>query len=96
MTDYHLLFLLLIVHTLADFYWQPAHWVKAKNELKIHSPQLYWHALLHGFLAFGAVLIWLLLANNHHSSNLFLWQLLLGVPITITVSQPNPSYVLAT
>ena len=86
MTDYHLLFLLLIAHTLADFYWQPDRWVKAKNALKIHSPQLYWHALLHGLLAFAAVSSWLLLTGSHQSSNLFLWQLLLGVPITIAVS----------
>ncbi|EKE84699.1 DUF3307 domain-containing protein [Idiomarina xiamenensis] len=42
-----LLLLLLVLHVLADFYWQPAAWVTAKRQLGWRATALYWHGLCH-------------------------------------------------
>ena len=48
---------LLVAHVLGDFYFQAAGWVKSRNTKHLLSPALYLHALLHGVLAFFALLI---------------------------------------
>lgn len=42
---------LLLAHLLGDFVLQPNAWVHEKERLKIKSPKLYYHILLHGFLS---------------------------------------------
>ncbi|WP_334028619.1 DUF3307 domain-containing protein [Alteromonas sp. P256] len=54
---------LLLAHVLGDFYFQPASWVKSRNTKHLMSPALYLHALLHGVLAFFALLILSLFAT---------------------------------
>jgi len=54
---------LLVAHVLGDFYFQPAGWVKSRNTKHLLSPALYLHALLHGVLAFFALLILSLFAT---------------------------------
>ncbi|WP_420935703.1 DUF3307 domain-containing protein [Alteromonas sp. A081] len=54
---------LLVTHVLGDFYFQPASWVKSRNTQHLLSPALYLHALLHGVLAFFALLILSLFAT---------------------------------
>ena len=46
---------LLLAHLLADFYFQPYSWVKQRNERHALALPLYLHALLHGALAFIAL-----------------------------------------
>ena len=48
---------LLVAHVLGDFYFQPASWVKSRNTKHLLSPALYLHAVLHGVLAFFALLM---------------------------------------
>jgi hypothetical protein len=45
-----LLLKLLLAHLIGDFILQPAGWVKAKEEKKLKSWQLYAHTLVHGVL----------------------------------------------
>lgn len=47
---------LILAHLLGDFLLQPSSWVKAKKEKKIHSPELYYHTLIHGGLIM--LLLW--------------------------------------
>jgi len=47
---------LLLAHLLGDFIWQPNAWVADKEAKKHKSIYLYFHILLHGFLA--AILVW--------------------------------------
>ncbi|WP_334061664.1 DUF3307 domain-containing protein [Alteromonas genovensis] len=54
---------LLLAHVLGDFYFQSASWVKSRNTKHLMSPALYLHALLHGVLAFFALLILSLFAT---------------------------------
>ena len=54
---------LLVAHVLGDFYFQPTGWVKSRNTKHLLSPALYLHALLHGVLAFFALLILSLFAT---------------------------------
>lgn len=49
MSDFStLLVSFLLIHTLCDFYLQPKHWIKEKEEKKHRSPKLYLHSILHG------------------------------------------------
>ena len=47
---------LIIAHFIGDFLLQPKSWVKAKEDKKIKSRELYIHILIHGVLVF--VLLW--------------------------------------
>lgn len=47
---------LIIAHLLGDFYLQPNEWVQSRNTRHLRSPTLYYHALLHGALAFFVLL----------------------------------------
>src|SRR5690625_2978201 len=47
---------LILAHLLGDFLLQPRSWVNAKMEKKIHSPELYYHILIHGALIM--LLLW--------------------------------------
>ncbi|WP_154124096.1 DUF3307 domain-containing protein [Grimontia hollisae] len=38
----------LLIHIICDFYLQPNRWVEAKKENTYHSPELFFHSLLHG------------------------------------------------
>lgn len=62
-----LLVKLLLAHLIGDFLLQPKGWVKAKEEKKLNSWQLYVHALVHGLLIM--LLVWDL--------SFFKWALLL-------------------
>lgn len=42
---------LILVYLLGDFILQPQSWVKDKEERKLRSVKLYFHALIHGVLA---------------------------------------------
>ena len=55
MTPLAILILLFIAHLLGDFIFQPSAWVKDRAQNHFRSAQLYWHALIHGLLAFLAV-----------------------------------------
>lgn len=48
---------LVIAHLLGDFYLQPTTWVESRNARHLRSPSLYYHALLHGALAFFTLLV---------------------------------------
>ncbi|TYA92236.1 DUF3307 domain-containing protein [Seonamhaeicola marinus] len=61
---------LFLAHILADFFLQPATWVKEKEEKKLKSGKLYIHVLIH--IAITALLLW----------NLRLWY----VPLIIGIS----------
>lgn len=50
--DLSLLLGLVLIHLIGDFVLQPRHWVEARFVDKVHSPQLYLHASIHGVLAF--------------------------------------------
>jgi hypothetical protein len=47
---------LLLAHLFADFIFQPASWVKAKEEKKLGAWQLYIHSLIHGL--FVILFLW--------------------------------------
>lgn len=47
---------LILAHLIGDFFLQPLSWVKAKEEKKLRSYQLYLHAALHGALIL--LLVW--------------------------------------
>lgn len=49
---------LLLAHLLGDFALQPNKWEKSKRELKVKSPFLYWHILVH------AITLFMILAFN--------------------------------
>ncbi|WP_296050537.1 DUF3307 domain-containing protein [uncultured Alteromonas sp.] len=51
MTTMTLLVLLIAGHVLADFYFQPAHWIVQRNQRHFSAPCLYWHGAIHGLLA---------------------------------------------
>ena len=65
---------LLVAHVLGDFYFQPAGWVKSRNTKHLLSPALYLHALLHGVLAFFALLILSLFENWQAMFHCFRWE----------------------
>jgi hypothetical protein len=46
-----LIFALLTVHIIGDFWLQPNQWVECKNQHKHRSPALFFHALIQGSLA---------------------------------------------
>lgn len=65
------LFKLFLAHLTGDFVFQPAQWVRAKEEKKLGAWQLYVHAFLHGALSFLVVwkmdfLIWAILIAVLH------------------------------
>jgi hypothetical protein len=43
---------ILFVHFIGDFIFQPENWVSEKERLKIKSPKLYFHTIIHGLLVF--------------------------------------------
>jgi len=47
---------LILAHLIGDFFLQPLSWVKAKEEKKLRSYQLYLHAAMHGALIL--LLVW--------------------------------------
>lgn len=46
-----LLVLLFAGHVLADFYLQPSHWIKQRNQRQFSAPCLYWHGAIHSGIA---------------------------------------------
>ena len=46
---FELLIPFLLVHIICDFYLQPDHWIKSKQDETYRSFALYFHSLLHGF-----------------------------------------------
>lgn len=49
---------LLVAHFLGDFTFQPRHWVDEKRRRRWRSPFLYYHVLVHFFLALASI-FWL-------------------------------------
>lgn len=56
-TDLSLLFGLILAHLVGDFVLQPGNWVEERYRLKQRSRKLAQHALLHGLLAAGVLVI---------------------------------------
>lgn len=56
-TGLSLLLGLILAHLIGDFLLQPRRWVEERYRLKHHSPRLALHALVHGLLAGGVLLI---------------------------------------
>ena len=67
-----LLVWLILAHVLADFYWQPTHWVAQRQTRKIRAAALYQHAGVHFIATSGALLIGASLGQVSFSWNL-LW-----------------------
>ncbi len=63
--------LLLLMHFLGDFMFQPEAWVKDKEEHHYKSKHLIFHVLVHTGLALGVILI--------HDYNQFYWAFVLGI-----------------
>lgn len=57
MTMISLMTALIAAHILADFYLQPTHWIKQRNQFHFRAECLYWHGALHGALVFGILFI---------------------------------------
>ncbi|MEZ4796294.1 MAG: DUF3307 domain-containing protein [Flavobacteriaceae bacterium] len=47
---------LFLAHIIGDFFLQPKHWVKEKEDKKLKSPKLYFHIAIHTALMF--LLLW--------------------------------------
>lgn len=47
---------IILAHLIGDFLLQPSQWVLEKEQLKLKSPKLYLHIIIHGALVF--LLIW--------------------------------------
>tara|TARA_Y100001956_G_scaffold75575_1_gene83634 strand:- start:1334 stop:2077 length:744 start_codon:yes stop_codon:yes gene_type:complete len=53
-----LLLWLVLGHVIADFYLQPMSWVHDRNNRHFKSTKVVWHSLVHGVLAFIALVVW--------------------------------------
>ncbi len=58
MNDYTLLLSLILAHLVADFFLQPNHWVKARNQQHWRAGVLYYHGAIHFALNFFIIAFW--------------------------------------
>ena len=56
MTEVNLLLFLILGHLICDFYLQPKAWVDKRNALHHKSPQLAYHAVIHGLVTTSILL----------------------------------------